>query len=166
MDTTKYPLRVSLANLASMSKYLVSAEKFIPVPAQEIFDIVADPKMHPLIDGSGSVLRADVTAPEKLFLGAEFGFDMKIATRYRMVNTVVEYEEGKRIAWKPRGDYLWRYTFEPVERGTLVKEEWDARSAKRRLGMRMLGFPRRNFKGITTTLDRLHDIAVKTAKQS
>ena len=144
-----------------MSKYLVSVQKFIPVPAEDLFDIITDPQQHPLIDGSASPIRADIGAPEKLQLGSTFGVDMKVGTEFRKVNTVVEYEEGRRIAWKPRGDYRWRYIFEPVERGTLVTEEWDARTSRRRFGVSMLGTPRRALEGSSPTLDRLHDIAVK-----
>ena len=38
-----------------MSAYLVSESRVIDAPAQQLFDIVADPAMHARIDGSGSV---------------------------------------------------------------------------------------------------------------
>lgn len=143
-----------------MSKFHVRAERFIPVAAQQLFDIVADPHQHPHIDGSGTVKTASATGPEKLSLGSEFAIGMKIGANYAMTNTVIEYEEGRRIAWKPQGDYVWRYTFTPVEGGTMVTEEWDARTSKRRWIMGLLGFPRRNRRGIEQTLERLHNISV------
>ena len=103
---------------------------------------------------------ASATGPEKLSLGSEFAIGMKIGANYAMTNTVIEYEEGRRIAWKPQGDYVWRYTFTPVEGGTMVTEEWDARTSKRRWLMGLLGFPRRNRRGIEQTLERLHNISV------
>lgn len=145
-----------------MSRFLVRGERFIPVPAQQVFDIVADPRQHPHIDGSGTVKTASVTGSEKLSLGSKFSIGMKLGASYDMVNTVTEYEEGRRIAWKPKGDYLWRYTFTPVEGGTLVAEEWDARTSKGRFIMGLLGFPRRNRRGIEQTLERLHDISVNS----
>jgi hypothetical protein len=50
-----------------------------------------------------------------------------------MVSTVIEFEEGRRIAWQtfpPIGDRIaggriWRYELEPVEGGTRVRESWD-----------------------------------------
>lgn len=138
-----------------MSKYLVSVDKFIAAPAQELFDVVADPAMHPEIDGSGTVHTAHAAAPERLALGARFGMGMKMGARYSMQNTVTEFEEGRLIAWQPRGGYTWRYRFVPVDGGTLVTEQWDARTAKRRTIMGLLGFPRRNRRGITATLHRL-----------
>ena len=144
-----------------MSTYLVSVQKFIPAPAAEIFAIVADPRQHSRIDGSGTVQGTEDTDPQELSLGSTFTVDMKIGKRYQMTNTVVEYEQDRLIAWKPSGDYVWRYRFEPVTDGTLVTEEWDARQSKRRTIMGLLGFRGRNRRGITRTLERLHDAAVQ-----
>lgn len=144
-----------------MRKYQVSVQKFIPVPAQDVFDLVADPQQHPRFLESARGMRADIAAPEKLQLGSEFGLDMQIGAPFEMTHTVVEYEEGRRIAWQPRNDYVWRYTFEPVEGGTLVTEEWDARTSKRRFFRSMLGSPKHSLEGTSATLDRLHDLAVE-----
>lgn len=143
-----------------LSRFLVRVERFIPVPAQQLFDIVADPRQHPHIDGSGTVKTASATGPEKLSLGSRFSIGMKLGANYGMVNTVIEYEEGRRIAWKPKGDYLWRYTFTAVTGGTVVTEEWDARTSKRRFFMGLMGFPSRNRRGIEQTLEKLHNISV------
>ena len=119
-------------------------ERFIPVPAQQLFDIVANPRQLPQIDGSGTVKTVSAMGPEKLSLGSKFSVGMKLGASYGMINTVTEYEEGRRIAWKPKGDYMWRYTFTPVTGGTVVAEEWDARTSKRRFFMGLLGFIGRN----------------------
>ena len=58
---------------------------------------------------------------------------MKMGVPYSMVNTVVEFEENRRIAWQTRpdrfgqlvGGRIWRYELEPVDGGTLVRETWD-----------------------------------------
>lgn len=142
-----------------MSKFLVSVDRFIPADAQTLFDVVADPREHPRIDGSGTVQDTNVSGPEKLSLGSTFSVDMKFGARYQMLNRVVEYEEGRLITWQPGdGDYVWRYRFRPVEGGTVVTEEWDARTSKRRFMMGLLGFPRRNRNGIAQTLARLHAV--------
>lgn len=144
-----------------MSKFRVSSSRFIPVPAQSLFDIVADPRQHPRIDGSGSVKSADVNGPTKLHLGSTFGIGMKFGKSYTMTNTVTEYEEGRLITWKPQGDYTWSYAFMPVDGGTIVTETWDASTSTRRFMMGLLGFPKRNQRGITQTLQRLHDLALE-----
>ena len=146
-----------------MSSYLVSESKVIAAEPQRLFDIVADPKMHPVMDGSGSVLASRSGGPERLSAGAKFGMDMKLGAPYKIVNTVVEFDEPKVIAWRHFNGHVWRYLFEPVDAGggvthTKVTEQWDARPAKNKLFLRLSGFPARNRKGILATLDRLADL--------
>jgi hypothetical protein len=135
--------------------YLVSVSKVIPAEPQRLFDVVADPAMHPVIDGSGSVQGQRADGPERLSLGARFGMDMKIGARYPITNTVVEFEEGRRIGWRHFNGHVWRYLFEPVPEGTRVTEQWDARPARNRRLLALAGFPRRNRAGMLATLDRL-----------
>jgi hypothetical protein len=138
-----------------VSAYLVSESKVIPADAQRLFDIVADPAMHPVMDGSGTVQALRAGAPKRLSLGAKFGIDMKLGAPYRITNTVVEFDDPHVIAWRHFNGHVWRYLFEPDEGGTRVTEQWDARPAKNRIFLRLAGFPARNRRGIQATLDRL-----------
>jgi hypothetical protein len=138
-----------------VSAYLVSESKVIAAPAQRLFDIVADPAMHPVMDGSGSVQAPRTGGPRRLELGAKFGMDMKLGASYKITNTVVEFDEPTVIAWRHFNGHVWRYLFEPVDGGTRVTEQWDARPAKNRLLLRISGFPARNRAGIVATLDKL-----------
>jgi Polyketide cyclase / dehydrase and lipid transport len=142
-----------------MSEDLVSVQTFIPAPAQRLFDLVADPAMHPIIDGSGTVRAARSGNPARLALGANFGMDMHLVLGYRIVNTVVEFDEGRRIAWRHFYGHRWRYLFEPVDGGTEVTEQWDARTARSRLILVGLGYPARNRDGIEKSLQRLTALA-------
>lgn len=144
--------------LERVSHYLVTETKVIAADPQQLFDIVADPAMHPQIDGSGTVQAIRPGGPSRLSLGAKFGMDMRAGAPYKITNTVVEFEEPTRIAWRHFNGHVWRYLFEPVEGGTKVTEEWDARPAKNRLLLRLTGFPERNRKGIRRTLDRLAEL--------
>jgi hypothetical protein len=55
---------------------------------------------------------------------------MRIKLAYRTDNTVVEFEEGRRIAWCHVNRHRWRYELEPVDEGTtLVTETFDGRTA-------------------------------------
>jgi uncharacterized protein YndB with AHSA1/START domain len=111
-----------------------TVERVIPAPAERIFALIADPRRHREIDGSGTVRDAK-NLPDKLELGAKFGMSMKVGLPYSMVSTVIEYEEGRRLAWQTRppgrlpgklaGGRIWRYELEPVEGGTRVRESWD-----------------------------------------
>jgi len=144
-----------------MSSYLVSESKIIAAEPQRIFDIVADPAMHPVMDGSGTVRASRSGGPQRLAAGAKFGMDMKLGAPYKIVNTVIEFDEPTLIAWRHFNGHVWRYLFEPVDGGTKVTEQWDARPAKNRFFLRLSGFPARNRKGIVATLDRLADLATR-----
>ena len=138
-----------------MSAYFASASRFINATPQELFDVVADPRNHPLIDGSGSVTRPLPGAPARLSRGADFSMAMHRRFDYRISNVVTEFEEGRRIGWHNASGSTWRYVLEEVEGGTLVTEQWDARTSPRRLLMRLLGMPKRIAAGIEETLSNL-----------
>jgi hypothetical protein len=146
-----------------MSAYLISESRTIHADAQRLFDIVADPAQHPVIDGSGSVQASQPGAPERLSEGAKFGMDMKIGASYKILNTVVEFDEGKRIAWRHFNGHIWRYLFEPAADGatgaaTVVTEQWDARKVWNRPFLALV-FGKRNRAGIVATLERLDEVA-------
>ncbi|MEI8238165.1 MAG: SRPBCC family protein [Actinomycetota bacterium] len=123
-----------MTDLTADQPDLASVERFVPAPAEAIFDLLADPSRHQQIDGSGTVKGAP-QGSQRLALGATFGMSMKMGIGYSMQNTVVEFEENRRIAWQPRpslsfmrhfvGGRIWRYELEPVEGGTMVRESWD-----------------------------------------
>jgi uncharacterized protein YndB with AHSA1/START domain len=145
-----------------MSAYLVTETKVIAADPQTLFDIVADPAMHARMDGSGSVRASRDGAPDRLSLGAKFGMDMHLAASYKITNTVVEFDEPSRIAWRHFNGHIWRYTFEPTDAGTTVTEQWDARPAKDRFVLKLLGFPQRNRAGMRKTLDNLAALATES----
>jgi hypothetical protein len=147
--------------MPTSSPYLVSATLFIPAEPQTLFDVLADPAQHPAIDGSGSVKASRPGGPSRLSLGARFSMDMHLAADYKIENTVVEFDEPRLIGWRHFNGHVWRYRFAPVEGGTEVTEEWDARTAKNKLGLRLLRFPQRNQAGITATLHRLSELVSK-----
>jgi len=113
---------------------VASVERVIPAAPEKIFDLLADPSRHQEIDGSGTVRDAK-TGSERVALGSKFGMSMKMGLPYSMTNTVIEFEENRRIAWKTvpsvswgavlGGGRIWRYELEPVDGGTLVRESWD-----------------------------------------
>jgi hypothetical protein len=146
-----------------VSTYLVSESRIIQAEPQRLFDLVADPAMHPRIDGSGSVREMRPGGPARLSLGATFGMDMKLGAPYKITNTVVEFDEPRVIAWRHFNGHVWRYLFEPVEGATKVTEQWDARPAKNRFFLRLSGFPQRNRKGIVASLERLEQLVADPA---
>ena len=134
---------------------VVSRETVVPSPPGAIFDLLADPRRHCEIDGSGSVVQSAIDAPERLSLGAKFGMKMRIVVPYRMTNEVVEFEEGRRIAWRHFGGHIWRYILEPVDGGTKVTEQFDWNTNKSPLILRLTKAAGRNGKSIEKTLANL-----------
>jgi uncharacterized protein YndB with AHSA1/START domain len=135
----------------------VSVERVISAPPEKIFDVLADPSEHPVIDGSGTVKDTRGDQPARLSLGAKFGMSMRLGIPYVIKNTVVEFEEGRLIAWRHFGGHRWRYELEPVDGGTNVREtyDWSTAILGTRLYIEMSGWPKRAEKAMTQTLERL-----------
>ncbi|MCO7218629.1 SRPBCC family protein [Klenkia sp. PcliD-1-E] len=141
-----------------MAARTASGSVVVPAPPSEVFALLADPRRHTEIDGSGTV-QAIVDAPERLELGSTFSVAMQMGAKYRTTNRVVEFEPDRRIAWKHFAPHRWRYELEPVEGGTRVTETWDASryNALTFLPVRALGFPAKAQAGIDGTLQRLRE---------
>jgi hypothetical protein len=118
-----------------MGREVISVEKIINTTPDKIFDILARPSRHPELDGSNTVKKVNSSSPEPLKLGDKFNMSMKLGIPYFMINTIVEYEENRKIAWQPKapgifgkiaGGRIWRYELEPTsDNKTLVRETWD-----------------------------------------
>jgi uncharacterized protein YndB with AHSA1/START domain len=134
----------------------VSVSRVVDAPAREIFELLADPAKHPVIDGSGTVRASRSTGPRRLEQGSRFGMDMRLGLPYRIRNTVVEFEDGRRIAWRHFSGHRWRWELNELGDGrTEVTETFDWSTARFPRIIELLGFPARNRDGIEATLDRL-----------
>ncbi|MEV0072086.1 MULTISPECIES: SRPBCC family protein [unclassified Amycolatopsis] len=134
----------------------ISRTAVVAASPKQLFDLLADPANHPLIDGSGTVRAGRDGAPSRLSLGATFGMDMKMGAPYRISNTVVEFEENRLIAWRHFGGHRWRWLLEPAGDGrTTVTETFDYSTARSPLALKLMGYPKRNADGIEKTLARL-----------
>ena len=113
------------------------------------------------------MVKPKAEAPQELALGSTFGMSMKAGVPYSMTNTVIEYEQDRRIAWKTVlsgflgryiGGRIWRYEFEPAEGGTLVRESWDISQDKQSAFLRHGKLPAATAEGMTKTLASLATI--------
>jgi hypothetical protein len=147
---------------------VVSVDRVIKAPAASLFAVVADATRHPEIDGSGQLVKAKDGAAHQLTMGATFDMSMRMVVPYSMSNTVVEFEQDRRIAWQtvqagPLGRFLggriWRYEFEPVEGGTKVTESWDISRDKQEFLLKHPKVGRSTATAMSKTLDRLAEIA-------
>ena len=129
------------------SEEAVSVSRRVAAPAAAIFAVLADPRRHRELDGSGMV-RGAVSGGIVSGVGDVFVMAMHFAALgdYEMDNHVVEFEPDRRIAWEPapgRGHPGWtpdrpqarwghRWIFELVPDGpeaTVVTETYDCSRA-------------------------------------
>jgi uncharacterized protein YndB with AHSA1/START domain len=153
-----------------MSHEPVSVSRVVAAPPAAVFAILADPRRHPELDGSG-MLQASTDGPARLSPGAEFSIAMKqFGMPYTMTNVVTEFEDGARIAWQPwarvagrrtLGGVTWRYELSPSGPGTLVTETYDVTTGRGSRILAALGYPAKMEKAMSATLDRLA-VAVET----
>ncbi|CAB4814506.1 unannotated protein [freshwater metagenome] len=134
---------------------IVSVSKLISASPEQIFELLANPAMHAVIDGSGSVIAPKSSAPQRLSLNATFGMSMKKGASYKITNTVVEFVEGKQIAWRHFGGHIWRYILESTQGGTMVTEQFSYGTSKSPLMLQLTGYGRKNELAIRKTLDNL-----------
>jgi len=142
------------------NRYLVSRQRFIAAAPEAIFEVFASPALHSEIDGSDTVKAAQPRGPQRLAPGAKFGMEMNVLVDYKILNTVCEFEEGRRIAWRHFYGHIWRYVLEPSTDaagipGTLVTEQWDARQVRGKVFLRLAGYLRRHPANLEATLAKL-----------
>lgn len=142
----------------------VVVERVIDTSPAAIFELLATPARHHEIDGSGQVIGRP-RGPERLYLGAEFSMRMKQGRLdYRSTNQVTEFLEGSRITWRTFGlvkdrrligGQTWRWILAEQDGATLVRHEYDWKSANASLLLRLAGYPERTQTSMTQTLERL-----------
>lgn len=96
---------------------VVRVEREIAARPETIFELIADPARQPAWDGNDNLDSAD--AGQRV-TGAGQSFVMRNQGGSTRENHVVEFEEGRLIAWKPAEPggtpigQLWRWELEPV----------------------------------------------------
>lgn len=136
-----------------------SASIEIAATPAKIFEILANPKQHQMIDGSNSIKGVN-WGPARLSLGAKFGMRMKIGINYRITNTVIEFQENSLIAWRHLGRWVWRYEIQPITKDlTRVVESFDGRPSPFQFWLRSRGAYPYVEKAVAKTLVRLKQLA-------
>src|SRR6195952_3557796 len=109
---------------------VVTASREIMASAGRIFELIADPALQPGWDGNGNLAEAAVGQRIRN-VGDVFTMTLTGDGAVRE-NHVVEFEEGRRIAWRPAEPgqqppgHLWRWELEPIEASrTLVTHTYD-----------------------------------------
>ena len=96
---------------------VVSASRDIAAGPERIFELIADPSQQPRWDGNDNL--ATAAAGQRVRRAGDV-FTMQITTGDIRENHVVEFDEGRLIAWMPaevgrnRPGHLWRWELEPA----------------------------------------------------
>lgn len=123
MTSDASPIRAEIFDTGNPQ--IKSARIVINAPAAKIFELLADPKRHMDFDGTKTI-QSNVSGPVRLSLGSKFGMQMKLGIRYRILNKVVEFEEGRHIAWRHFGRWRWKYDLRSISpTQTEVTETFD-----------------------------------------
>jgi uncharacterized protein YndB with AHSA1/START domain len=97
---------------------VVSATREIAARAERIFGFIADPAQQPGWDGNDNLAAAP---GEQRVRKVGDVFIMTLTTGGVRENHVVDFDEGRRIAWKPAEPghrppgHLWAWTLEPID---------------------------------------------------
>jgi uncharacterized protein YndB with AHSA1/START domain len=97
---------------------VVRASREVAARPEKIFELVADPSQQPRWDGNDKL--AEAAAGQRVRAIGEV-FTMTTTKGNVRENHVVEFDEGRRIAWKPAEPgreppgHLWRWELEPLD---------------------------------------------------
>jgi uncharacterized protein YndB with AHSA1/START domain len=96
---------------------VVSTSREIAAEPGQIFELIADPAQQPRWDGNDNL--AEAAAGQRVRQPGDV-FTMRLTGGAMRENHVVEFDEGRRIAWMPaevgreRPGHLWRWELEPI----------------------------------------------------
>ena len=96
---------------------VVSASREIAAGPERIFELIADPAAQPRWDGNDNL--AEAAAGQRVRRAGDV-FTMTLIRGGVRENHVMEFDEGRRIAWRPAEPgqappgHLWRWELEPA----------------------------------------------------
>jgi hypothetical protein len=134
----------------------------VAAPAAELFAIVADPRRHHELDGSGTV-RDNIKIPAEMAVGSKFSTSMKMyGLPYRITSTVTAFKPNELVEWRHPLGHRWRWEFESLSptltRVTETFDYHDAGAVKNKLKYyERMGYAKGNAAGIEATLAKLSD---------
>lgn len=135
----------------------------VDAPAGDLFAVLADPRRHVEIDGSG-MLRPGVDSHKITGAGQVFTMEMHYAALgdYRTENHVVDFVAGRSIAWMtaregqvPAG-VRWSWELEPLgDHRTAVVHTYDWSQVTDPAVLARVSFPRVSGEAMQDTVQRL-----------
>ncbi len=101
-----------------MTTKVVSASRVIAAQADKIFELIADPSQQPRWDGNDNL--AEAAGGQRVRTVGDV-FTMTLTMGSDRTNHIIEFEEGRLIAWLPSEPnkappgHLWRWELEPLD---------------------------------------------------
>lgn len=118
-----------MTNEPDEGSFVVKATREVPASADTIFALIADPSQQPRWDGNQNLAEAPTGQRVR---GVGDMFTMVLTRGSVRENHVVEFEEGRCIAWRPAdpghppAGHLWRWELETKgELSTRVTHSYD-----------------------------------------
>ena len=147
---------------------LVKATREVDASAELIFDLIADPSQQPRWDGNDNLAEAPMG---QRVHGVGDVFHMVLTGGSVRENHVMEFEEGRRIAWRPAdpgqrpAGHLWRWELEPAGASTTKVThiyDWSQLTDENRFARARATTPGM----LQASLDRLAELAERESRQS
>jgi uncharacterized protein YndB with AHSA1/START domain len=97
---------------------IASASREVAAGADRVFELIAYPAQQPRWDGNDNLAEA---APGQRVGAVGQVFTMTTTKGHVRENHVVEFDEGRRIAWRPAEPgqeppgHLWRWELDPID---------------------------------------------------
>ena len=144
----------------------VQATREVAAGAEVIFELIADPAQQPRWDGNDNL--AEAPTGQRVRATGDV-FTMVLTGGSVRENHVVEFEEGRRIAWRPAdpgqppAGHLWRWELEPAgESATHLTHtyDWSQLTDENRFARARRTTPAM----LQASLDRLADLAEAEAR--
>jgi hypothetical protein len=151
----------------------MTATLTIQAPAQDVFNVLADPSTHQAIDGTGWV-RESLDGKSLTDVGQVFRITMFHENHpdkfYEMANRVEVFEPPRAIAWLPGqgpddahlefGGWWWRYDLKPVDPSqteVTLTYDWSGVPQETR---EHIGFPPFDRQHLDNSLKHLAELAI------
>ncbi|HVL83520.1 MAG TPA: SRPBCC family protein [Pseudonocardia sp.] len=126
----------------------LQASRIIDAPADQIFEVLADPNRHTDLDGADMLRGMAAESPPIVGIGQSFTMNMHQPDLgdYRIVNRITAFVPGSRIGWEPHIDptsdladklgdmdaagHTYTYDLREVDGGTEVTQTYEWMSVK------------------------------------
>lgn len=145
---------------------VVTASRLVAARPETIFALIADPARQPEWDGNDNLAQAD---EGQRVTSVGDTFTMTLTMGARRTNHIVEFDEGRCIAWQPAplGEappgHLWRWELSLEDGGTRVTHtyDWTELDDESRLPRARATTP----ENLAASIERLAELAKRSGRE-